>query len=540
MKNKRHCDAAILNRRLRFKIAAAAFVGLAMTFIAPPAPASATPPVSASAAPPAAASANVSGTGEFLREFPSRVKKITLENGMRILIAPRQNSPTVSFAAYIRTGGMDDEFGKSGMAHMFEHMLFKGTKTIGTKNYKEEEPILERIDKAERIYQNELDKGIGSDPNKLKEFKLNLEVLQKEHETYIVEEEYWQIYERAGGTGLNAATGYDYTNYTVSLPVNQIKLWMMMESDRIKNPVLREFYKERDVVREERRQRIDNSPGGRLWEGFLAAAFIAHPYGRPIVGWEKDISRVTRKDAERFFKKHYDISRLVVAVVGGGDPEEIERMFRQYFGNIKSAGAYEPHPIPVEPEQSGERRVVIEYNAEPSMLVGFHRPNMTHPDHAALEVVSQILSTGRTSRFYKTIVEDKQVAVSAWAGSTAPGERDPNLFVMGGSPRSPNTTADLEKMMLKVVGDLGKNGPTPAELLKVKNKLESDVIRALTSNDGLAGQLAYYEAVGGDWKILLDGLKDIEKITEIDVQNAIVKYLKPSNMTVAIIKRTTP
>ncbi len=276
---------------------------------------------------------------------------------MRVLFVERPASQTVSFAMYIRTGGMDDEMGKSGLAHMFEHMFFKGTKTIGTKDYKAEAPLIDEIDVAEAALQAEQDKGDKADPARLKAAAEKLAALTQKHEALLVPEEYWQIYERAGGQDLNASTGYDYTNFTVSLPLNYTKLWFTMEADRLRNPVLREFYKERSVVMEERRLRIDTSPNGKLDEAFLAAAFMAHPYGRPIVGWESDISHITRPDALDFFKRHYDISRLVVSIVGGVKASDIEALCKTYFEPIPSQSSTDNSRIPVEPPQEGLRRV---------------------------------------------------------------------------------------------------------------------------------------------------------------------------------------
>jgi predicted Zn-dependent peptidase len=445
-------------------------------------------------------------------------KKITLKNGFRAIVVERPESPTVSFAMYIRTGGLDDEMGKSGMAHMFEHMLFKGTKTIGTTNYEKEQVLLGKIDAAEAAGDTAL-----------------RERLEKEHEALLVPEEYWQIYERAGAQDLNASTGYDFTNYVISLPVNQLKLWMAMETDRIKNPVLREFYKERAVVMEERRLRVDTSPNGKLWENFLAAAFMAHPYGRPIVGWESDISRINRKETEAFFKKHYDISRLVLAVVGGVKASEVEAMLRQNIEPIASHVSHMRDDIPVEPPQDGERRVSVEYDAEPSLLIGYHRPDMMHPDGPALEVAAELFDSGRTSRFNRNIVEKSRIAASVWAGSTLPGERDPCLFMFGGQPRAPHSTADLEKAIYAEIDSLKENGPTELELETVKNKIEADLLRGLSSNMGLANQLAYYESLAGDWQFIFKLVQQMRAVTPSDVQRVLKKYLTPSNRTVATL-----
>ncbi len=472
--------------------------------------------------------------------FPQRVHKFTLKNGMRVLVVERPTSQTVSFAMYIRTGGMDDEMGRSGLAHMFEHMLFKGTKTVGVKDYKAEAPLLDQIDAAQLAWQQERDKGDKADPERLRALNANIAELNAKHEALLVPEEYWQIYERAGAQGLNASTGFDFTNYTVSLPLNYIKLWFTLEADRLRNPVLREFYKERSVVMEERRMRVDTSPHGKLMEAFLATAFMAHPYGRPIVGWESDISHLTRADAQEFFKKHYDVSRLVVAIAGGVNAAEIETLCRTYFESIPSEPLAQSSPIPVEPPQEGLRQVDVEFDAEPDLLMGFHRPDMRHPDNAAFGALEDILSTGRTSRFNRNVIEKEKIAVSAWASASFPGDRDPNLFAMGGTPRAPHTAADLEKALLDQIKQLQDRGPTAEELQKVKNNLEAGLIRGLSSNEGLAGQLGYFEAVAGDWSYILDYLRQIRALTPADVQRVAKTYLITSNLTVGTVGRKKP
>lgn len=469
--------------------------------------------------------------------FPSRVHKITLQNGLRALVVERPDSPTVSFALFIRTGGIDDEMGKSGLAHMFEHMLFKGTKTIGTRDYAKEVPILNKMDVVMSELQRETDKGAKADHDKVKRLTAEFADLEKKEQSLIKEEEFWKIYERAGGEDMNASTGYDYTTYVVSLPVSQLNLWFRMEADRIQNPVLREFYKERSVVMEERRMRFDTSPNGKLWEAFLAAAFMAHPYGRPIVGWESDISHITRPDAERFFKEHYDVSRIVLAIVGGVKTGQIEQLLKKNFGPIKSSPSHDRPHIPVEPKQEGERRVTVLYDAEPAVLMGFHRPDMKHPDNAALSVLGSILSDGRTSRFNRGIVEKSRIGVDAWAESNTPGERDPDLFVVGGEPRAPHTTAEMEKALGDEIEKMKEKGPTDEELKRVKTNLEAGAIRGMASNSGLASELGYYEAVAGDWHYAMDFIAGIRAVTAADVIRVARTYLTPENRTVGVLVR---
>ena len=472
-----------------------------------------------------------------IADFPKRVHKITLENGLRAIVVERPDSPTVSFVTYIRTGGIDDPMGESGLAHMFEHMLFKGTRTIGTKDYPKEEKILDQQDKVQAEIQAEKDKGQKADPARLKALQAKFADLEAQESKVIDEEAFWKIYERAGAQDMNASTGYDYTDYIVSLPVAHLPLWFAMEADRVAHPVLREFYKERSVVMEERRMRFDNSPEGRMWEAFLAAAFIAHPYGRPVVGWESDISRITRADAQRFFRNNYDVSRLVVGIVGGVKTDDVERRLRAAFGGLKSAPSMETHRIPVEPKQEGERRVTVLYDAEPAVLIGYHRPDMKSPDEAALSVLESILGEGRTSRLNRALVERQRVAVNAWADAESPGQRDPCLFTLGGEPRSPHTAAEVEQAIYAEIAKIQKDGPTEEELARVKTNLENSVIRQMAGNAGLAGELAYFESVAGDWRYIMDLIQGIRSVTAADVSRVARTYLVPENRTVATLVR---
>jgi len=240
-----------------------------------------------------------------IKEIEKRVVEHTLKNGMKILILKRPTAPLVSFQMMFRAGGVDEVNGKTGLAHLFEHMMFKGTKTVGTKDYSAELPILEKINNlALEIRSIDL-LGLEEDQKRLKKLKSSMKKLEKKHQSLLIPSEFDQIYKKEGGEGLNAFTGKDMTGFVVSLPSNKWELWPMLEADRMKNPVLREFYKERDVVMEERRMRYENEPDGKLWENFVSLAYQAHPYGFPTIGWMSDLRRLTVQDARIFFKKHY-------------------------------------------------------------------------------------------------------------------------------------------------------------------------------------------------------------------------------------------
>ena len=346
------------------------------------------------------------------------------------------------------------------------------------------------------------------------------------------------LYQRHGGVGLNASTGKDLTRYTISLPSNRLPLWASIEADRMANPVLREFYKERGVVMEERRMRNDDSPNGLLFETFSSAAFRAHGYGIPTIGWGSDIMALTPAATEAFFKTHYGPNRATIALVGDINPKETIALIERTFGKISAAPA-PPPLVTVEPEQRGERRVDVEFDAEPSLILGFHKPTVNHPDEAVFDVIDAVLSDGLTSRLHQKLVREKRLAVSVGSDSSFPGVRAPNLFILTATPLAPNTTAEVEAAMYEELERLKKEPVSPKELAKVLNNLDADLVRGLRSNTGLAAQLALYQAIVGDWRYVLKSRDKVAAVTAADVQRVATKYFTKSNRTVAVLVKKT-
>ena len=470
----------------------------------------------------------------FGLSLEGRVKEYSLNNGMKILILERHFAPVVSLYMRFKVGAVDEAGGETGTAHLLEHMLFKGTETLGTRNYKEEKKILKEIDQLAGQVDEEMKKGEKADGNRIAELKERLKNIQQEHKKWVVKDEIDAIYSQNGAEGLNASTGYDITTYKVSLPANQIELWARIESDRISNPVSREFYSEREVVREERRQREETQPDGKLMENFLATAFVAHPYGRPIIGWDSDIKYLKRGRVKQIFRDYYCPNNAVVAVVGDVNPDEAMKTIERYFGGIPRQEIL-PVSVSEEPEQSGERRVEVEFEANPKMIIGYHKPTLPHFDDYVFDVIDILLSDGRTSRLYKKLVEEKKIAVSVSTSNGFPGSRYANLFTVFATPRSPHTCDELEEEIYKQFDRLKEEAVTSYELNKVKNRLEASFIRSLNSNTGLAGRLSYYQTIAGDWRYIEEHLKVIEKVTPEDIMEVAKKYLIRKNRTVAQI-----
>jgi predicted Zn-dependent peptidase len=465
------------------------------------------------------------------------VKKHTLVNGMKVLVLENHSSPVFSAVIRFNTGAIDEGPGITGISHLLEHMLFKGTKIFGTTDYKTEVPIMAKIDSLAQLYFNEqvrLSSPLNlPDSTKLQELKKQIAGLLDEQRKYMIKEELWNTY-LANGGNLNAFTSNNETCYFVSLPKNRLELWALMESDRMENIILREFYSERDVVMEERRLSLENNPRRILDEAMGAMSFWASPYKWTTLGWMSDLQTVRREEAEAYFKSHYSPSNAVVAIAGDIKAEDVFKMCDKYFGKI----AAQPLPKPVvsyDAPQRGERRFEIEYDANPFEYINWHTPQMGHPDLPALNVLANILSSGRTSRLYKNIREKKL----GTADASVDESRLPGTFSCSLSPYGDHTLTELEAAVLAEIDKLKVEKVSDWELEKVRNKIDADFIRSLGSNLGMAFQIAGSEGLTGDWSYFLKNREDIRKVTADDVMQVANKYLTKSNRTVGYIVKTS-
>ena len=463
------------------------------------------------------------------------VRTITLPNGMRFLVLPRPGAPTVSFVTQYAVGGVNEHLGTTGIAHLLEHLLFKGTTTVGTKDAAAEAVWLRRID---AVHDSALDARSPAHPDSARAVALDarIKVLEDSARAFVVPNEFDEILTRNGAQGLNAQTTNESTLYYVELPANRTELWFVLEADRMAHPVFREFYTERDVVMEERRMRVDTSPGGLLYEAQLAAAFEAHPYGVPVIGWMSDIRTHGREQVADYYRRYYGPNNAVVAIVGDVDADQIEAWARKYFAPIP-AGETPPPVLVEEPQQRGERRVEVRFDAEPQVRIGWHTVAITHPDEPALTVLSSLLSGGRTSRLYRSLVIDQQLA-SYVGSSMGPGERYPALFMIEATPIAPHTTAELEATVYAELDRLARDGPSAAELQRVRNQLEAGTVRRLDSNFGLALQLADSESLFGDWRTTFHFEGRLAAVTAEDVKRVIHTYFTADNRTVATLVKT--
>ena len=466
-----------------------------------------------------------------LKEFAKKVTEFTLPNGMHFIVLERHEAPVVSFHAVVNAGAVDDPGHETGLAHMFEHMIGKGTTTIGTRNWLEEKKALDRVEEVYDRLEAEQNKGLHADPEKVKQLQADLKQALDKANSYVTPNEYTRVIEENGAAGFNAGTGNDQTEYFYSLPANRAELWFLLQSEWFKQPVFREFYKERDVVREERRMRTESSPQGRLFEALMATAFAAHPY-RQLVGWSSDIEHLRAKDAAAFHKIYYVPANITIAIAGDILPAEARRLAARYFAPIP-AGPNPPPVITVEPQQDGEKRVAVESPSQPIVMIAYKRPDQLHKDDPVFDVVSSILAGGRTGMLYREMVRDKKIALAAFSAATLPGGKYPPLFLLMALPASGHTAEENEKAIYDILDRLKKEKVDEAVMNRVKTKVRAGLIHQLDSNPGLAEELASYYVNYGDWRKLFTALDDINKVTADDVQRVAREYFVDTTRTVA-------
>lgn len=469
-------------------------------------------------------------------DLEERVQKTILDNGLKVLVVERHESPTVSLFITHRVGAVDESSCETGTAHFLEHLMFKGTRSIGTVDYEKEMEYLEHIRVVGNEIDNELKRGHNEDNERLKSLKKELQELQDKERTLVRANAIDTIYTENGGLDLNAATGYDQTMYHVSLPSNKVELWAMIESDRMTCPVFREFYSEREVIMEERRQMIESDPERKLMEQFLATAFMVHPYRRPVIGWASDMRVLNFDRVGQFFRTFYAPNNTVIVAVGDVKNDEFISLVRKYFGPIPSQDLPIEY-VPEEPEQTGERQLTLRTDANPQLIVGYHKPTLPSFDDYVFDVIHIVVSEGRTSRLYQELVQEKQLAhqVSTWNGM--PGARYSNLFTISATPRQPYTNKDVENALYAILEKLKSKPISDKELQKAKNILAAGFLRGLSSNRGLAHMLSYFETVAGDYRYITRHAAMVEKVTKQDIMDAARKYFTSENRTVAVIEK---
>jgi len=477
--------------------------------------------------------------GQDLKSFEQRITTKVLPNGLTLILCERPDAPVFSYSTFIDAGDVNDPSGESGLAHMFEHLAFKGTTEIGTTDWPAEKIALEKVERANDAYEAEYLKTVGRDPQKLAELKEAFKKAQDEAHKYVVPNEFTEVADRNGAHDLNASTGLDETEYFWSMPENRLELWAWLESSRLSETVPREFYKERDVVVEERRMRTDSNPIGRLVEQFLATAYVAHNYGRSGVGWPSEVSQITATEAMKFHRKYYVGADIVIAVVGDVKASEAMPMLEKYFSKVP--GGPKPEDMTtVEPKQFAEKTVTIREQTQPFYVEGYHRPSYRDPDDAVYDAIGDIMSNGRVSRLYRSLVRDQQIAAVAQGFSPFPGDKYPGLFAFYAVPLPGHTPAQMAEAIHKEIDRLKTTDVTDEELAMYKTRTRADLLRGLADNQGLANQLVDYQTRYGDWRELFRQLDRVDKVTKADIRRVANQVFVPSNRTGASIETTAP
>lgn len=478
---------------------------------------------------------SLAAAAQDLASFEKRTTVKVLQNGMTVIICERPEAPVFSFFTHVDAGSVQDPMGKTGLAHMFEHMAFKGTDSIGTTDYAAEKVALQKVETAYSAYIAERDKRVGRDETRLKQLQTEWRDAIQAANQYVRPNEFGQIVEAEGGEGMNANTSNDETNYFYSFPQNRLELWAYLESERFLHPVMRQFYDERNVVMEERRMRVDSNPIQRLVEQFVSTAFQAHPYHRPGIGYTSDLTSFSATDAEQFFHKYYIPSNMVVAVVGDVKAATALPVIEKYFGRIPSS----PKPderTTTEPAQNSEREVITHEMAQPLYLEGYHRPDYLSKDDAVYDAITDLMSNGRTSRLYRALVRDKKIAAYSAGFSGLPGNKYPHLFAFYAFPLPGHTNQEMAAAIHEEIDKLKKQDISDEELKMIKTRAKADLIRGLADNSGLASQLAINQSRYGDWRELFRSVDRIEQVTKADIRRVASQTFTEQNRTVGIIE----
>lgn len=477
---------------------------------------------------------NVEAYAQDLASFEKRTFTKILDNGLTLVVYERHNAPVFSTFTYIDVGSDRDTTGHGGLAHMFEHMAFKGSDNVGTTNSSAEEAALARVEEAYIAYSAHrcCDKQESS----------RLETAWKDAiaaaDKYVIRNQFAEILHDEGAVTANAFTTRDETGYYYSLPANNLELWAFLESERFRHPVMREFYKERNVVMEERRTQVENQTLSRFREQFLAAAFVTHPYRNPIVGWSWEIEALSATDAIHFFERYYVPSNITIAIVGDVEHETVWAVGEKYFGRLQARS--KPQPLlSVEPSQNAERRITMTGETQPFYMEAYHRPAITDKEDAVFEIMQDILSNGHTSRLYRALVRNKRTAASASAVDRYSGQKYPTLFVFSAAPLSGHTTEEIEEAIQSQIEKLKTENVTDEELDRAKLRIRANLVQMMDNDSEMASVLARSQALLGDWRQLVLKMDQIDHVTSEDVRRVANATFVRSNRTVGTMGTKT-
>ncbi len=470
-----------------------------------------------------------------------------LDNGMKLILVKRTGDPSVACGMAFKVGSVNERLGITGISHLFEHMLFKGTTTIGTKDHNAGKRIMAQQDSVRALMRQEESKmramerlGQIDDMSKrenltprYRELEKVFDELIKQEREILIKDELDRIYTKNGGAGLNAFTAEDVTFYLINVPANKLELFMWLESDRLLNPVFREFYSERDVVYEERRLRTESTPTGKFDQQFEALFWQSSPYKWPVIGWPSDLRAITREQSDEYFATYYAPNNCTVVMVGDLDYDETIKLATRYFGRIPRGKNEPPEVITAEVSQLAEKRMYAEAETNPEVRIWYHGVAHDHADEPALDVLTSILS-GKTGRLYKKLVLEKQIATSVNAGLEP--RKYAGIIQLSGVVQGDRKPEEVEQAIYDEIGKLQEAPVGDYELQKVKNQDAASNFRRLQSNFFLMVQLGVYEA-NGDWNYINTYPPKVQAVTAADVQRVAKKYFTRENRSVIIYTR---
>ncbi|HSQ59092.1 MAG TPA: pitrilysin family protein [Acidobacteriota bacterium] len=470
-----------------------------------------------------------------LEDLEKQVREFTLPNGVTFVLVERRDAPVFSFMTSVNAGSVDNPFGSTGLAHMMEHMAFKGTALVGAKDHGAEKPLLDAEEKAWQAVFAERQKGARADSAALSALEKRFAEARDAARGQVASNEFSSLLERNGVQGLNAFTAMDLTAYLYSLPSNRLELWALLEGSRMAHPVFREFYTERDVVFEERRMRYESSPFGRLLWEFWTNSFYAHPYGWTGIGYPSDLKNLSRADGEEFYRRYYVGKNITVGVVGDVALADLKNYAGRYFSDI--SGAAPPPPIvTVEPEQRAERRVILEDKAQPQIMIGWHIPAASDPSYRAFAAAADLLGGGEHSRLHKALVKEKKIAVRVSAETGFPGEKYPNMLFAIVTPATGQDPRVVEQEVYRVIGEaMGAKPFTQTELDGHKVRTRAQTVRAAQANGELAANLAQHQTLYGDWREFFRAAQRVQALTLADLDAAMKRSMRAANRTVAML-----
>ncbi|HVS62286.1 MAG TPA: pitrilysin family protein [Thermoanaerobaculia bacterium] len=472
-------------------------------------------------------------------ETGSGVEELVLANGMRVLILERPGLPLVAAGWATHSGSAVETPGKTGVAHLIEHLLFGGTEVIGTTDYRRERELIDRREELEDARRS------ASPPA---DVERQIERVEERLRELRRKGEYALLYTEAGALGINGVTNQDLSYYTVSIPPARLELWFWLESDRLLRPVFREIYDELPVVEEERGQRILSVPGGPARTRFDARFWgEENVYSWPAIGRPEDLQSLRRADVESFFRRHYRADRLTAVLIGDFDAEQVREWVQLYFGRL-SAGAPGPQPDPEPPSREAAAAAEIEgfepfelrevCECRPQVELRFRSIPFGHPDSPVLDVVAGLLN-GRTGRLHRGLVLTRDLAFSASARHQ-PQRRAGSFSLVAearGGGREPAGLDALQRALEEELERLRREPPDDRELEKVKNQITTDAARQLKKPAGLAQRLLIYDALGG-WRYLEDWPRETQRVTAADVQRVLDTWLIPERRAVLRLERT--